>query len=128
MMKKISVIMRRWIMQRMRFSFFIVIVAAFILAGFFAVNGLNITHASAGSISKYAMEKNTNRYGEDYKDFDLPSPDPALCAAACMGEARCKAWTYVKPGVQGDSARCWLKDKVPPPTPDENCVSGVKKR
>jgi hypothetical protein len=73
------------------------------------------------------MEQNTNRYGEDYKDLSLPTPNPALCAQACMGEAKCVAWTYVKPGVQADNARCWLKDKVPLPTPDDNCVSGVKK-
>jgi hypothetical protein len=28
-----------------------------------------------------------------------------------MNEAKCKAWTYVKPGVQADNAKCWLKDK-----------------
>lgn len=75
----------------------------------------------------YAMELNMNRYGDDYKDLDLDSADPRLCAQACMKETKCKAWTYVKPGVQADNAKCWLKDKVPPATPDENCVSGVKK-
>jgi len=74
----------------------------------------------------YAMEQNTNRYGEDYKDLSLPTANPALCARACMAEARCLAWTYVKPGVQADNALCWLKDQVPLPTPDDNCISGVK--
>jgi len=77
--------------------------------------------------SQYVMEQGIDRTGDDYNDFDLASADPKLCADACMGEAKCKAWTYVKPGVQGDSARCWLKDRVPPPLNDENCVSGVKK-
>ncbi len=78
--------------------------------------------------SQYVMEQDTNRFGEDYKDMDLDAPDPALCAEACMNEDECKAWTYVKPGVQADNARCWLKDKVPPPSPDDNCISGIKKK
>jgi len=72
------------------------------------------------------MEVNTNRFGEDYRDLDLTVPDPALCAQACKEDVKCRAWTYVKPGVQADDARCWLKDKVPPPSPDDNCVSGVR--
>jgi hypothetical protein len=76
--------------------------------------------------AQYSIEQNTNRFGEDYKDLSLATPDPALCAQACINDAKCKAWTYVKPGVQADRAVCWLKDKVAPPTPDNNCVSGVK--
>ncbi len=76
---------------------------------------------------KILMEYNTDRFGEDYKDFDLDSPKPELCAQLCINEKHCKAWTFVKPGVQSEKARCYLKEKVPPPTPDPNCVSGVKK-
>jgi hypothetical protein len=79
-------------------------------------------------VPQYVMEEDTNRFGEDYKDLDLDTPEPALCAEACMQEAKCRAWTYVKPGVQADNARCWLKSKVSPPSPDDNCVSGVNKR
>ena len=73
-----------------------------------------------------AMADGIDRNGSDYRDFDLPNADPLLCRDACLGEARCQAWTYVKPGVQGDAARCWLKEAVPPPTPDACCVSGVR--
>jgi hypothetical protein len=38
---------------------------------------------------------------------------------------RCKAWTWVRKGVQGPAAHCWLKDSVPPPVPDKNCWSGT---
>jgi hypothetical protein len=85
------------------------------------------TGSGATSIPQYAMEKGIDRTGDDYMDFDLASSDPKLCADACTGEAKCKAWTYVKPGVAGNEAHCWLKNKVPPPLQDENCVSGVKK-
>jgi hypothetical protein len=88
------------------------------------VNNPNTT-VSTGN-PQYVMEKNTNRNGDDYKDLDLNTPDPTLCAQTCMNEAKCKAWTYVKPGVQGDKAKCWLKNRVPPPYPDDNCISGVK--
>jgi hypothetical protein len=114
--------------RSMRRISFVVTIAAFILAGFLNVAVWNIATANAGSMQKYPMEKDTNRYGEDYKDMNLATPDPNLCAKACMLEAKCKAWTYVKPGVQADSAKCWLKDKAPPPSPDENCVSGVKRK
>jgi hypothetical protein len=77
---------------------------------------------------QYVMEQGVDRTGDDYSDFDLASADPKLCAAACTGDAKCKAWTYVKPGIQSDKARCWLKNKVPPPLQDENCVSGIRKQ
>jgi hypothetical protein len=83
--------------------------------------------SASASTSQYAMEQGIDRIGDDYRDFDLTTPNPALCAQACMNEARCRAWTYVKPGVAGDKAHCWVKNRVPPPTPDANCVSGVKK-
>jgi len=72
-----------------------------------------------------AMEQDTNRMGKDYRNFFLPTPDPAQCQAACAAEPHCRAWTYVKPGVQGSQARCWLKDSVPQPKRDKNCVSGL---
>jgi hypothetical protein len=72
------------------------------------------------------MEGNTDRPGLDYRSFDLPAADPKLCQDACAGEANCKAFTYVRPGVQGPSARCWLKSSVPNPVSNNCCVSGVK--
>ncbi len=61
------------------------------------------------------MELDIDRPGMDYKSFDLASPDPNLCERACKEDPQnCKAWTYVKPGIQGPKARCWLKSGVPP--------------
>lgn len=71
-------------------------------------------------------ESNMDRAGSDYKSFDLASAQPDLCLAACAKEANCKAYTYVKPGVQGSRARCWLKSGVPAITSNTNCTSGVK--
>jgi hypothetical protein len=59
-------------------------------------------------------------------NFNLPAPNPALCRNHCNAQAACKSWTYVKPGVQGPTARCWLKHSVPAAQPNGCCASGVK--
>lgn len=82
--------------------------------------------AGGGAGGGAGMERNTNRMGADYKDFELDQPRAQLCQAACTKERECRAWTYVKPGVQGDKAHCWLKNEVPEPGPDDCCTSGVK--
>ena len=72
------------------------------------------------------MENGTDRYGSDYRSFDLPQPDPAQCQSTCNSEAQCKAWTYTKPGFRGPNSRCYLKQSTPNPTPNANCISGLK--
>ncbi|MGJ7511545.1 TIR domain-containing protein [Variovorax sp. GT1P44] len=72
------------------------------------------------------MEDNTDRMGSDYRNFDLSRPDPALCQATCNAETRCKSWAYVKPGVQGPSGRCWLKDNAPNAVANPCCISGTR--
>jgi len=71
-------------------------------------------------------EPNFDRPGQDYKSFDLDSENANICESACRNDARCKAWTYVKSGVQGPKARCWLKAGVPPLTSNSCCISGLK--
>jgi hypothetical protein len=74
------------------------------------------------------MEENTNYFGKDYNDGRLPREDcgPECCRDACRKDPRCKAYTWVKPGVQGPTARCWLKNAVPPKSTDHNTISGRK--
>ena len=75
------------------------------------------------------MEDDTNRVGADYRRFDLGQPDPAACQRACRDDSRtCRAWTYVRPRVQGPRAICYLKSEEPRPGPDPCCISGVEKR
>jgi len=72
------------------------------------------------------LEANIDRPGSDYNNFDLTSADPSLCKAACEKDGpKCLAWTFVKPGVQGPSARCWLKNSVPPAFTNNCCTSGA---
>lgn len=95
-------------------------------ARLFSVVILSMTMLFALGLSAPAQENNTNLKGSDYRSFWLNQPNYGACAQACAAEARCRAWTYVKPGVQGRRAKCWLKSGVPRRTADNCCISGVK--
>jgi hypothetical protein len=82
---------------------------------------------SSGGGGNLTAEDNTDRAGADYKDFDLPQPRYELCRNACANDPNCRAYTFVRPGVQGSSARCWLKSSAPPGSSSNCCVSGVKR-
>jgi hypothetical protein len=73
-------------------------------------------------------EFSTDRYGGDYRHYDLPpSANGAACRHACEAEAKCRAWTYQRPGYFGQnlSARCYLKNRVTPPRRRAYGISGV---
>mgnify|MGYP000854867016 FL=1 len=72
------------------------------------------------------MEIDTDRPGSNYKNFDLSSPNPCECRDGCNKDTACKAYTYVKPGIQGQNARCWLKNSVPGKVQNTDCISGTK--
>lgn len=95
----------------------------------------------AFAAGKSGLEAGTNRSGGDFRDFET-SASAVDCQAACKADESCRSFTWVKPGVQGPEApcrsftwvkpgaqgvksHCWLKNDVPPPTPDGNCVSGL---
>jgi hypothetical protein len=71
-----------------------------------------------------------DRPGGDYARFVVPSGDPAVCAARCDRDVRCRAWAFSYPGtssVGGSTAAiCWLKNKVTPRVENSSSVSGVK--
>lgn len=73
-----------------------------------------------------AMEYNTDRPGQDYRSLPVPAGDPATCRKLCEADKKCRAWTYVKPGVQGKEAFCWLKHKAPPAVSSQCCISGTR--
>jgi hypothetical protein len=64
----------------------------------------------------------TDLRGADYEGFDTSSPE--VCEAECNKDTRCKAWTYVKPGIQGPQAKCYLKSLIPALTLNTCCISG----
>ena len=69
-----------------------------------------------------AMQSDTNLYGGDYKGFD--GSTAGLCEAECKRDPKCRAWTFVKAGVQGPQARCYLKDVIPAASSNSCCASG----
>jgi hypothetical protein len=70
------------------------------------------------------VESFTDRPAQDYRSFN--TNDRRVCENQCLAESQCASWTYVEPGVQGTSGRCWLKHSVPGPRNSEVCTSGVK--
>lgn len=71
-------------------------------------------------------EHDKDRLGGGYTGFDVNTDHIEDCETACKGDAKCVAWTYVKPGIQGPHARCWLKSVVPAISDNPCCVSGTK--
>lgn len=66
-----------------------------------------------------------DRHGGDYLNFAVRSGDPAVCAARCDRDLRCRAWGFSYPA--GDRpATCWLKSQVPPRVEDNASASGVR--
>lgn len=73
-----------------------------------------------------AMEPDTDRMGGDLYGFALTQADPTACQTVCNAHAQCQAWTFVKPGIKGPTAQCYLKSPAPTPTRNNCCVSGAK--
>ena len=72
------------------------------------------------------IEYSIDRTGGDYRNFDTATDAAgAGCMTACQGDNRCRAWTYVRPGYIGASARCYLKSKIARPRHKPCCISGV---
>jgi hypothetical protein len=74
-----------------------------------------------------APELNTDRPGGDYRSFDL-NGGADVCQRTCISERQCHAWTFVKVGIQGPSARCWLKTTKPRTVANSCCTSGEVNR
>ncbi|MDP3846622.1 MAG: PAN domain-containing protein [Pseudomonas sp.] len=84
--------------------------------------------APSGEVLAGPLEQGVNRFGGDYRGEEMSNADPGQCQALCLSEARCIAFSYVRPGIQGEHARCWLKDSVPEPSDNACCTSGTVTR
>lgn len=74
---------------------------------------------------KPKFEYSVDRPGMDIRSFEMSTADPAICRQECINNSACKAFTYVKPGIQGQRAKCWLKHSVPIAKKNDGCISGV---
>jgi len=73
-----------------------------------------------------AIETSIDRFGGDYKNFDVKSDDgDDACKAACTADNKCRAWTYARPGYAGKDAHCFLKKDIKPPRRKAGFTSGV---
>lgn len=75
---------------------------------------------------KIFMENNVDRAGANYREFEVVrSGGPAVCHQECSKDGTCKAWTYVRPGVEGAQGICKLKSVVPHGFDSPCCISGL---
>jgi len=72
------------------------------------------------------IEFDTDRPGNDYVSRPLgDGDDQRACEALCRADGNCRAFTFVKGGVQGPHPVCYLKNAIPPAKHDACCVTGV---
>jgi hypothetical protein len=90
------------------------------------VKGATATSTGSMGGDQFELEADTDRPGDDFRDFAPAKADPNLCAQACTRFSRCKSWTWVKPEPDSPTGHCWLKQSVPEPVPESRCVSGLK--
>ena len=77
-----------------------------------------------------AWETKTDRMGMDYKSYWISRNTESFvavqkCEQSCKDDGKCKAFTYVRPGVQGADARCYLKSGIPSASKNDCCTSGI---
>ncbi len=75
---------------------------------------------------KFSTEVEIDRPGGNYKNFPVKSNKPEDCLRACADDQpNCKAFTFVRGGVQGVDPVCYLKSEVVKPVYNPNTISGV---
>ena len=83
---------------------------------------------AAPTVKMSEREDGKDRWGGDYLYFDVSTDHIEDCETACKADAKCSAWTYVKPGVLKPPAVCALKNVIPAISQNPCCVSGTKIR
>jgi len=85
----------------------------------------SIFFALLGFVPASQAQVGFDRHGGDYLSFPARTADPAVCAARCDREPRCRAWSFSYPAADRPPT-CWLKSVVPPRVPDTMSASGVR--
>jgi hypothetical protein len=78
-----------------------------------------------GGLDRFRRLSGLDLAGSDYSSQDDANDRGRSCAAKCVRDNQCRAFTWVQPGVQGSSAKCWLKNGIPEPTANSNVISGI---
>jgi len=79
-------------------------------------------------VAAQMLEANSQRVGATYVRGAIGNGGPEQCWSLCAQDARCKAWTWERPGVSGPQGMCSLKAAVTPGHFSPCCVSGVSAR
>ena len=82
--------------------------------------------AIAAAIAPTRAQVGYDRPGGDYAGAPIPNGDPAMCAARCERDKRCRSWSFSYPSAAGEPAMCHLKHDVMPRITATCCVSGVR--
>ncbi len=77
-------------------------------------------------VGPVAAQVGFDRPGGDYSNFMVRTGDPAVCAARCERDSRCRAWSFSYPRTAAGPAICWLKSDVTPRAENNCCISGVR--
>jgi hypothetical protein len=88
------------------------------------VRGAGVIEPRSGPV-----ETAIDRFGGDYRSFEIKNDDKAergdACRDACQADNKCRAWTFARPGYAGKGARCFLKNDIKPPRRRPGYLSGV---
>jgi hypothetical protein len=85
-----------------------------------------MTAGQVMTVGQVSAQVGYDRRGNDYTTFTIRNGDPAVCAARCEHDARCRAWSFSFPRTTDVAAACRLKNRVPERLADNCCVSGVR--
>jgi hypothetical protein len=78
-------------------------------------------------LAAQGFELRTDRPGADFRSFEMDRPEPSICQEACQNLKECEAFTYVRPGPNGETPQCKLKTMASEKVTDQDCcISGVK--
>jgi acyl-CoA thioesterase I len=61
----------------------------------------NSAAQTPSSSSRPMVEFGTDRYGNDYRIFNVPPENFSTCLAACQADAYCQAWSYESSNLRG---------------------------
>ena len=80
---------------------------------------------SSQATAQTTFQPNTDRRSPtDYEEFPMTRPNPQLCLDACLNNAPCRSWTFVKTPDGG--ADCRLGNQKHEPVRDACCTSGTR--
>ena len=94
------------------------------MAGFAVL--IAAAYAAVAGSSAALAQLGYDRPGGDYLSAAVENGDPAVCAARCEHDARCRSWSFSYPPAGGGPAMCFLKHTVMPRAKSNCCVSGVR--